>query len=61
MNAVLNAFSLAQEPHMTVKTLVIPFGATAMNAFSTESTQSTLGLTPRAGLLFNNNMINTEA
>jgi hypothetical protein len=42
---------------MTVNTLSIPLGATAMNAFSTESTQSMLGLTPSAALINDNNSL----
>jgi hypothetical protein len=53
MKAVLKAFSFAQLPHIAVKTLLIPFGATLMKAASTVSTQSLVGLTPRAGRFAN--------
>jgi hypothetical protein len=52
MNAVLNAFSFAHEPHMTVNTFDMSLGATDMKASSTESTQSMFGLTPKAALQY---------
>lgn len=48
MNAALNAFSLLQEPHIMVDTMVMPRGATAMRVSRTRSGQSMGGRLPSA-------------
>ncbi len=45
----LYAFSFEQEPHMAVKTLAKPAGATRMKLSSSSVTQSVGGIRPRDG------------